>query len=282
MKYIQYNNADDFLKKMIGVFKSTESINGLMFGLCLQLKIDLFKYGKQPLFATIEEDSSIYIAALMTPPYKLQLCSPNGFSTQSIDTLVQGLMSNNWIIPSLIAEKHLAESFAQKWRILQNCKIREGMKQRIHELRHVQTLEYAPGEFRQAEPHDMDTVIAWARAFNIDCFGDTESDASALFIEQKVMDGLVFFWIDPLPVSIAARIRPTPNGESISFVYTPPEKRRHGYATSVVASLSQRILDSGKQFCCLYTDLGNVTSNSIYRKVGYIPVADVNDIHFEY
>jgi hypothetical protein len=32
-------------------------------------------------------------------------------------------------------------------------------------------------------------------------------------------------------------------------------------------------LDSGKKFCTLYTDLDNPTSNSIYQKIGYKPVA---------
>ena len=37
----------------------------------------------------------------------------------------------------------------------------------------------------------------------------------------------------------------------------------------------------GKSFCCLYTDLANSTSNSIYQKIGYRPVCDVQDWIFE-
>jgi hypothetical protein len=48
-----------------------------------------------------------------------------------------------------------------------------------------------------------------------------------------------------------------------------------------VAALTQRTVDSGKKFCCLYTDLTNPTSNSIYRKIGYRPVCDVQDWIFE-
>ena len=42
------------------------------------------------------------------------------------------------------------------------------------------------------------------------------------------------------------------------------------------------ILDEGKEFCTLYTDLSNPTSNSIYRNIGYVAVADVEDIEFDY
>lgn len=63
-------------------------------------------------------------------------------------------------------------------------------------------------------------------------------------------------------------------------MYTPPEHRNRGYASAVVARLSQAILDGGKSFCTLFTDLGNPTSNRIYRKLGYVGVADFLDILF--
>jgi predicted GNAT family acetyltransferase len=65
------------------------------------------------------------------------------------------------------------------------------------------------------------------------------------------------------------------------MVYTPPHLRKQGYATSCVAALTQRMLDSGKRFCCLYTDLTNPTSNAIYQKIGYQPVCDSEDLVFE-
>jgi hypothetical protein len=34
------------------------------------------------------------------------------------------------------------------------------------------------------------------------------------------------------------------------------------------------------QFCPLFTDLANPTSNSIYRKIGYKPVGDFHDYLF--
>ena len=61
--------------------------------------------------------------------------------------------------------------------------------------------------------------------------------------------------------------------ERIGAVYTPEEKRRHGYAGACVAELSQQILDGGHH-PILYTDLGNPVSNSIYGRIGYRAVAE--------
>jgi predicted GNAT family acetyltransferase len=69
----------------------------------------------------------------------------------------------------------------------------------------------------------------------------------------------------------------TPNGRRVGYVYTPPAHRRHGYATALVAYLSERILEDGCRFCFLYTDLDNPVSNSIYQQIGYRPVCDVMD-----
>jgi hypothetical protein len=51
--------------------------------------------------------------------------------------------------------------------------------------------------------------------------------------------------------------------------------------TAVVAALSQRLLDEGRAFCFLYTDLVNPTSNRVYQDVGYEPVCDSEEIAFE-
>ena len=74
---------------------------------------------------------------------------------------------------------------------------------------------------------------------------------------------------------------PTPNGDRISWVYTPPALRGRGYASACVAALSQRLLDSGRRFCFLYTDLANPTANKLYQRIGYRQVIDASIYHFE-
>jgi predicted GNAT family acetyltransferase len=73
---------------------------------------------------------------------------------------------------------------------------------------------------------------------------------------------------------MAVKGRSSEKGMTVGYVYTPPELRGRGYATSCVAELSRNILQNGKEFCMLYTDLANPTSNSIYRKIGYEEVYD--------
>jgi predicted GNAT family acetyltransferase len=62
-------------------------------------------------------------------------------------------------------------------------------------------------------------------------------------------------------------------------VYTPPERRRHGYGGALTSHVTGRILAEGNQ-ACLYTDLANPTANKIYHQAGYRPVADFVDVDF--
>ena len=59
----------------------------------------------------------------------------------------------------------------------------------------------------------------------------------------------------------------------IGPVYTPSERRGHGYAGHAVAELSRRLLADGARRCVLFTDRTNATSNKIYAEVGYRVIA---------
>lgn len=67
--------------------------------------------------------------------------------------------------------------------------------------------------------------------------------------------------------------RPTKNGIDVSAVYNPTHLRKKGYASAFVAHSSQLMLNNGKSFYILYTDLSNPTSNKIYQQNGYKEVA---------
>ncbi|MEM8907874.1 MAG: GNAT family N-acetyltransferase, partial [Bacteroidota bacterium] len=99
---------------------------------------------------------------------------------------------------------------------------------------------------------------------------------------KKLRNQEVFVWIDQAIVSMACIARPSNHGISINYVYTPPGYRGQGYATSLVAQLSQRMLDRSFAFCTLFTDANNPTSNRIYQKIGYYPIATFKQIDFLY
>ena len=279
--YKEYQDAGSFLTRARKALESQEAANALMLGLALRLVNEPNAYGSQPYYATVESGAGLQVAALMTPPYKLQLYAPEGYDQAGLRLIAGALLGGGWPVPGVMAHQAVAEAFAAIWRDRTGAGHRIGMRQRIYELRQVTPPDYPPGEFRPAAVEDIELARQWGRGFYEDCFGDEHYERTVATAEEKVKNGTLYMWVDGAPRSMAGRTRPTPHGEAVGFVYTPPGERRKGYATAVVARLSQQILDEGKLFCTLYTDLSNPTSNSIYQKVGYRPIADVIDIDFE-
>jgi predicted GNAT family acetyltransferase len=142
----------------------------------------------------------------------------------------------------------------------------------------------APGCLRAAEPADTALVAGWIADFNDEALDEGVSDpTAALRMAQDLVSHQgrsVYLWEDGQPVSMVATGRPSPRGGRIYAVYTPPEHRRKGYASSSVAALSKVLLDRGLQSCFLLADVTNPTPNHIYRQIGYEPVAFFDEYRF--
>ncbi len=281
MVYTEHKDAESFLSVARAALERHESANGLMLGICLRLAREPNAYGMQPYLATVESAAGLRAAVVMTPPQKLQVYSEDDHDSAALRLVTDGLLRGQWPVPGVIAREAAAETFASIWCRQTSARCRKGMRQRIYELRQVAHPTYPSGHFAQATAEHSEFVRPWAHGFHEECFHDDRYEQAVRLADDKVKRGDIFLWIDGAPRSMAAKTRPTPHGQAISYVFTPPEYRRKGYATAVVARLSQRILDEGKQFCTLYTDLSNPTSNSIYGRIGYRGVADVIDVHFE-
>jgi predicted GNAT family acetyltransferase len=55
-----------------------------------------------------------------------------------------------------------------------------------------------------------------------------------------------------------------------------------GYASAVVAALSQRELDAGREWCSLLADAANPTTNHIYAEIGYEPRCDLRQFELRW
>lgn len=92
--------------------------------------------------------------------------------------------------------------------------------------------------------------------------------------EERIATGVYRLWcVGDEPVSMCARTPALEGASRVYGVYTPPELRGRGFAAAGVAALSAEILAEGAT-PMLYTDLGNPTSNEVYRRIGYRAVAE--------
>jgi predicted GNAT family acetyltransferase len=120
---------------------------------------------------------------------------------------------------------------------------------------------------------NAELVETWAAEFHREADGDKPPPMYRELYRERIQQGSVYLWENGVPVSMAVSARPTRNGITVGTVYTPPEQRSYGYATSCVASLCKELLGEYK-FCVLYTDLSNPVSNSIYIRIGFKEYCD--------
>jgi predicted GNAT family acetyltransferase len=126
----------------------------------------------------------------------------------------------------------------------------------------------------------LDLVTPWHDDFNRSVGQPVEDPRRS--VTRILEEGRMFGWeVEGRLCALAASSGATPNGMRINHVYTPPEFRGRGYASNLVAALSRRLLEGGRTFCSLFTDLANPTSNKIYQQIGYRTVADFRHWEFD-
>lgn len=268
-----YADAGQFLGKIQRYLEQEEVANGLMLGICFNLKQTAPQ--RTPYLGAVADERGLALVAVMTPPHKLVLYSHLDDPSEAVRALIEQMQDAHWTVPCVLGQGNVAETFARSWGV----PYRPGISQRVYELRRVIHPAYPPGTFRAAEPDDLDRIARWVQAFQRDIGKGATLEEAYEIAQARIEKHMIYLWENEEPVSMAAKARPMPNGIAVNFVYTPPALRRKGYATACVARLSQLLLDEGYRWCTLFTDLANPTSNSIYQQIGYVPVCDFNEYH---
>lgn len=281
MQLTRFDDSDAFLCDAEPELARDEVIHALLLGVARRAG-DHTEPGAQPYLATVRSGNALLLAAVRTPPHRLLLSSVSGDRDDAIAPLVDDLRAGP--LPGVTGPVAAAEAFATAWQQQRPVTVRRGMDLMVFQLRQVTPPEGVSGAGRWATADDLDLLTEWADAFNRECHQEPRPplDRVRSTMETKISRGEMMVWDDEgQAVCMAGRTRGTAQGESISYVRTPAAFRRRGYASALVAALSQWILDSGKRYSSLFTDRANPTSNHIYQQIGYEPRGAFVELHFE-
>jgi predicted GNAT family acetyltransferase len=274
-----FSDAGQFLDRVQPFLLRREAEHCLILGL-----LDGLRSGEQwgsdtPLMAVAEDGGEVKAVALMTPPHNLILSWTADDS--GLDAIAHELYATGVAIPGVNSSAEIAGKFALKWSELSGCSFRAQMAQRIYQLSRVTKQTRAAGRLSDPTHSDEALLRKWRAAFSIDAeHMDAEEAAKQAASTLPKSRHLMLWEVEGSAVSMAGYAGPTPNGIRVAWVYTPPNNRGKGFAGACVAALSQKLLDDGRQFCFLYTDLANPVSNHVYQKIGYEPVTDASVYSF--
>lgn len=273
MPVVRHRGNAEFVARASPWLSRREAANNLPLGIADALANDPERY-PDPYLATLEDGAEVAGVALMTPPHDLIVTDVDPAWLPRIADDVEAAGRD---LPGVLGPTATAEAFAHLWAERRGVATSQAMAMRIYALRAVTPpRDPAPGRLRPVGPDEVDRFAAWYEGFARDAHAPLAAGADPRAqVRRHVASGGLHCWEDGgRVVAMACATGPTPSGIRIGLVYTPRELRGRGYATAAVAALSQRQLGAGRRFCFLFTDLDDPTSNSIYARVGYRPVAD--------
>jgi uncharacterized protein len=181
---------------------------------------------------------------------------------------VDAIVEQGVHLPGVNGVASTAAHFAGQWTERTKSAAAQTQGNRIYEVARVVRPRAAPGTCRIADARDRDRLIEWFDEFHEDAVGGRPSGETAALVDHRLGQEQLWVWDDGRPVSMTGVSAPVAGVARVGPVYTPPSHRNHGYASALVAQVSEGVRGRGHR-CILYTDLANPTSNSLYRALGY-------------
>ena len=279
----RFDDVREFVQRVEPYLMQDEAAHNLILGLCSTLLLTN-TYEEPPYLGCCEHEGELVGVALRTPPHNFIL------SKMKDERAVEAFAKDAYVLyeelPGTNGPKETAKAFVDCWHRLTGKAGQLGLEQRIYRVETVIPAHGVRGDYYPATKAESELMVAWWMAFASEALDPIAREEAEKAVRMRLdsnasVRGLRLWWDDERPVSLAGYGGPTPNGIRIGPVYTPPELRGRGYASALTAALSQELLDSGRRFVFLFTDLSNPTSNHIYQTVGYQPVCDVDLYRFE-
>ena len=277
--HLQLRRFDDpveFARLAEPYLLQNEAVHCLQLGLLPQIVRGEWR---EPYLALVEQDGMTALVAIRTPPFNLSLSLARDATL--LEPLIADLSATGAEIDGVMGPAELVGAFARSYARALDRNFRLAKRLRIYQLDSIAEVRESQGAARRATEEDRPLIELWLDALHREALPEQPQVAGRADRWLGGKDRELLLWtVGGEPVSMAGAGSPTVSGIRVSAVYTPPEKRGRGYATSLVAELSRRQLRTARRFCFLFTDLDNPTSNSIYRRIGYRPVGDVNEYRF--
>ncbi|MGW2083085.1 GNAT family N-acetyltransferase [Streptomyces sp. NPDC001939] len=233
-----------------------------------------------PIFGLLERAGEVLAAFFRTPPRRLALTP---LTLEEADSLAARLADLGHPLPGVNADHDTATSFAGAWQR------HTGMVPTLHERERLYRLDtltppepFPDGRARIAGEADREQLMLWHRAFVTDIGGTPSADNSS-WADTRIAHERVTLWETPddTPVSMAGRTPMVAGQIRVTPVYTPTHLRGRGYAGAATVEVSRAALAAGAAEVVLFADLANPTSNGLYQRIGYRPIADFAVYNFQ-
>lgn len=259
----RYGDANTFAAVALPFLERDEVANNLQIGITRRAQ----KSGT-PRFcflATVHDTSGNTVAvATQNPGHQLLL---SAIPVSAVTVVANELLQVQPTIPGVLGPPDAVDALVA----CLGRPVQARFPQDIWRLSAVTAIAPPDGNCDPATSSNEPLAEAWLRSF---CTEAGIQPPPPGRVSELVSGGALFFWWhDSTPRSMAAIVRESSTGATISFVYTPLEYRGRGYASACVASVCRTLLARGKAMVSLHSDPSNTRATAVYHRVGFCRVA---------
>jgi len=268
------DDVEEYAANVTGFLEADAVERNVLLTIMVQAR-DGATWSGPPGFWWLSQNDEVVGACSWTPVHPLLISSlPYGAAGLVADAALERAGAIGMRLAAVTGPRDSARDVAEVMAQRTGLRVTEHLRMLVHDLPFAEAVPEPTGGWRVAMVNDAPLLVEWMRAFAAEVqvtHGDIE-----VSVRNAIELRRIFLWVDAgVPRSTAAR-QPVVGGVMrIGAVYTPPEHRGHGYARRLVYELSARALhDPDVRTCTLNTDATNPVSNSIYRQIGYRPIAE--------
>ncbi|MBN3526669.1 GNAT family N-acetyltransferase [Paenibacillus apiarius] len=277
MKIMNFSHAAPFLDAALPLLMQDEALNNVMIGLAMELR----QQHSDAYFALLS-DHRPALAAFMTPAGPLHLYGKD-CTAGHLNLLAHNIRQQLRSVSQVVGPAGLTNLFASVW---SNTTGYKAVKNRLLSVYCLERDMLSPkkrsGMLRSVEGKDEQLLTQWMYEMSVEAGTPMRQEEAGYRAKQSIADGDWYAWeVEGTPVSMAGQVRSTPNGIAIHSVYTPPLLRNMGHAADCVAALSEALLRSGYEFCCIFADDTHAGAGRMYANMGYEQLEHVIEHHFQ-
>jgi RimJ/RimL family protein N-acetyltransferase len=180
-------------------------------------------------------------------------------------------------LPGVCGTPSTATAFVDAWSNAVGVGTVDAIGRTLYRLDDLALPKGVPGVGRLAAAADAELIVEWLDGFFAEAFGATsDRDARRRYLGEIIGDGgdIVLWSVGGAPVSMARVHAPAAGMSRIGPVYTPPAERGRGFGAAATAAAVQRAHRRGARDVVLFADVANPGANRIYRRLGFVPVAE--------
>ncbi|WP_330318624.1 GNAT family N-acetyltransferase [Streptomyces platensis] len=227
--------------------------------------------GPAPVLGCLERSGKVHATFSLIRGLSLTHLTP-----EQADTLAAHLAALGQSLPFVSADHGTATAFAEAWQRRTGATPTLRDRIRLYRLGTLTPPTPVPdGRGRFVGEQDREQLMLFLREFTTDVREAVTIDAAS-WAGTRFADKHFTFWETPdgTPVSMAGATSMVGGMVRVDPVYTPAHLRGRGYAGAVTAEVSQAALTAGATNVVLYADPANPTSNALYQRIGYRPIAE--------